>query len=761
MKVTILRFSFICGLILGLLFSADARVKNRISPLRKPTGDNKLAMDKVHKVGTLWNTNSNFGRYGDPNAASTGRPSMEWPGGSRIDYLWEGRLWVGGVVNGEIRVSHADYGNYEFWPTPGTEFYIGPGKSIEDHVVVYDDLDPFWHSTAPLGIRVIERGLTWSLPDYDDFIAYEYEIINVSDELPDGPYDIKDFYVSWVYDCDVGTVADPTDPHIDDLVDYDGWDGTSSDTDIEDIVENVDLNGNGKLDGYDEWGIPYGWEYLGSRSHEQPNYDPSKISPDGFWDEWSVILDPNGPPLRWQSDVPELGRKAGEIAIVNGDTLRGYCVPRNTSYMYDADNSSTAKNDTGERDEPWGPVDGFVGGALIYTDHLPYYTAPEDTLRRPYSHQWWNWESDPGSDLEKYQYMTATHVFSVAPFQPNPLTLGAPEFDYRWMTTTGPFDFKPGDTLRFVYVAAVGHGLMGMRQNIDNALRAYYSGSKHSNPYKPSPPNKDLHWVLPIPPPQPNLVYNPGYNSVHLTWDNIAETTIDPMLGRVDFRGYKVYRAMYAPRNWQMIAAFDNVDEVVPVVTTEGDTLGWTNLPPIQHSFVDTGGVFMGRKYDRPLNGLPYYYAVVAYDPDKPAEGGRPALRSIESPRNNYMTDPTTGAPLPVFPKGLYEYDASGKVTPGYDISKVTVVPNPYKGTSIFEERYQEKVIFQNLPPACKISIYTITGDHVITIQHTSGTSQEEWNLKSRNEQYVKTGLYIYVVETENAKKIGKLVLLR
>jgi len=736
-----------------------ARDKKSKAGFQKPTGNNKLATDKVHKVGTLWNTNSNFGRYGDPAADQTGRPSMEWPGGSQISYLWEGRFWVGGIVEGEIRSSHADYGNYEFWPEEGSEFYIGPGKSIEDHLVIYDDLDPFWHDTKPMGIKVIERGLTWSIPEYDDFIAYEYEVINVSDQLEDGPFTIKNFHVSWVYDCDVGTVADVTDPHIDDLVDFDGWDGNSTDTDIEDIVENIDLNGNGVLDGYDEWGIPYGRKYLGNKK-PQPNYDPSKIHPDGFWDEWSVILDPKGPPLRWHVDGPY--GKAGEIAIVNGDTLRGYAVPRNMSYMYDADNSATAKDDTGERDESFGPVDGFIGGALIYTDHPPYYTAPEDTLRRVYTHQWWNWESDPGSDLEKYQYMTATHVFSVTPFLPNPLSLGAPEFDYRWMTTSGPFEeFKPGDTLRFVYVAAVGKGLMGLRQNVDAALKAYYSGSRHSNPYKPSAPNEDLHWVLPIPPPMPNLTYSPGYNRVELTWDNVAETTIDPMLGEVDFRGYKIYRAMYTPKDWQMIAAFDNVDEEVPVVTTEGDTLGWTNLPDIVHTFVDTGGVFMGQEYSRPLNGIPYYYTVVAYDPDKPASGGRPALNSIESPRNNYLVDPETGAPMPVVPKGLYEVDASGNIYPDYDIEKVTVVPNPYKGTSIFEEQYKDKIIFQNLPPVCKISIYTITGDWVITIMHTDGTAQEAWNLKSRNEQFVKTGLYIYVVETENAKKIGKFVLLR
>ena len=112
---------------------------------------------------------TNFGSYGDPNSSV---PSMEWPGGSDAYYLWEGRLWVGAIVDGEKLVSHADYGDYEWAPTEGSNFYFGPGKSIQDHDVVYDDLQTMSGHT-PLGLEVHERGLSWSMGDYDDFIDYE------------------------------------------------------------------------------------------------------------------------------------------------------------------------------------------------------------------------------------------------------------------------------------------------------------------------------------------------------------------------------------------------------------------------------------------------------------------------------------------------------------------------------------------------------------------------------------------------------------
>ena len=67
---------------------------------------------KVHKVGKLWTATSNFGVFGDSQVPER-YPSMEWPGGSGTHHLWEGRLWISALVDGEKRTSHADYGNYE------------------------------------------------------------------------------------------------------------------------------------------------------------------------------------------------------------------------------------------------------------------------------------------------------------------------------------------------------------------------------------------------------------------------------------------------------------------------------------------------------------------------------------------------------------------------------------------------------------------------------------------------------------------------
>jgi hypothetical protein len=719
---------------------------------------------KVHNVGTLWNQVTNFGQYGDPNSAT---PSMEWPGGSEAYYLWEGRFWVGGLVNGEKLVTHADYGNYEWYPKDGTTFEWGAGKSIQDGIVVYDDLYGIAGHTS-MGLEVYERSLAWSMGDFDDFIAYEYEIRNIGENVIEG------FFVSWVYDCDVCQLADPSDPHIDDLVDFDGWDGDEGDTDIADYVDPLDLDGDG-VTGYDEWGWPYGWPHNSSGVPTNPNYDASKAEPDGFYDEWQLLLKNDGPVLRWQVSVAALNRVAGEIAIANGDTLKGYLVPRNTSYMYDDDYAQTPEDDIGERGGSQ-PIPGFIGGRMVYSDIIrkndvfPYTTTSEDTFMRPYAHQWWNWESDPGTDIEKYDYMASTHSASTQMgrhwyFLANPFDLNAPVFDYRFLLSTGPFNqFSPGDVLRFVMVSAVGNGLQGMRENLDFAFQAYYEGSS-GNPYQPTDWNEDIHWVLPIPPVIPGLVYSPSTtgNAIELAWDNLAETTQDAMLGESDFEGYKIYRAMYNPSGWQMIYACDNRQEAVILKDGDGVVMNAldaqgnpipVNLPDISHTFRDEGGNFFGQDVSAPIYGLRYYYVVVAYDPDKPATTTRPAMLSQESAKSNYRKD-AKGAPDPVIPR--YEMNTE-------DMSKINVVPNPYKGTALFESRYEDKIMFTNLPPACKISIFTLTGDLIDTIYHNDGFGDHLWNLISRNNQKVVSGLYIFVVERETPsydKYIGKFVIIR
>jgi hypothetical protein len=725
------------------------------SNLRKVTARPDLEF-KAHTIGTLWNVITNYGSFGDPNFETTGRPSAEWTGGSHNNYLYDSAIWVSTVLNNEKRSSAYFYYFEEWGPTEGTQFLMGndevvavtPPISIHDSYCVFDDIEPKTEHT-PLGIRIVEHGLSWSMPDYDDFIAYQFDIINTG---LNGF--LKEVYISWWYDIDVSSI-DVSDAHIDDLVDFDGWDDADTKTDEVDWVDPLDLDGDG-VTGYDEYGIPYG-HLMGGVN---PNYDIDKIENDGIFDEYTLIEDERGVPVLTDVDVV-----IGDYNISAGDTLRkvdgkpviGWKVSRGMSYIYDGDNPTSSENDFGERSlNP--DCAGFMGGKVLYADpsSADYIFSNQDSLRvrivRPYSHQWWNWESDPDTDIEQYDYQKGQHEFSKGyRFIPNPLDIGAPTFDYRFLYTVGPYDMFPGDTVKVVWAEVLGFGLQGVRENADNALRAYYAGSQHSSPINPSAPDKDIHWLLPAPPLTPNLRYSPDYRSIKLVWDNIAEITPDTKTKEIDFIGYKIYRAKYTPSNWTMVAAFDNVKGPVRVENTEKDSLGFTDLPDIVNEYIDKGGITVwGDTIEVPINGIPYYYSVVAYD-----KGDSEAnLPSSESGKTNY-TKSESGAPIPVIPKRMYEINLKS-----FDMSNIKVVPNPYKGTDVFEDIYQNAIYFTNLPPLAKISIFTMTGDLVQTIDHTDGSDMEKWDLISRNTQSIASGLYIFIVETNNDKFIGKFVVM-
>lgn len=733
---------------------------------------------RVHNVGNLWSATSNFGNYGEPNASL---PSGEWPAGSEIYYVWEGRFWIGAVVAGNVLCSHADYGDYEFLPSEGSTFYTGPGKSIQDSYVTFDDNHSESGTHTPIGLKIFQRGLSWSMPDYYNFLAYEYDIVNISG----GP--LNNIVVGWIFDNDVaaGPGGDADQANIDDLVDYDGYTGGGNITDLSydgtnpfrnDIVENYDYDGDGELGGYDEWGWPYGRADFRGGSSTNPNYNPAMAVPDGVYDEWQVYVDNSGPVIYKQTSPTE------PLTLVSGDTLHGWLISRNMSYMYDSDYTSSAENDVGERQITYPGNSGFVGGRLLWSDYFTsrfggangYQTAPEDTMLRTYAHQWWNWNSDPGSDEEKYQYLTGTHPFSLnMKFLPHPFNYqaGAPVFDYRYLQSTGLFNgFQDSDTIRVVYVYAVGLGLEGLRTAMDNAMYAYYSGSVSSNPVNPSSPVDDEHWILPIPPQIPILTYSPGDREILLAWDETAEYAVDAFVGGPDFEGYKIYRSKYNASAWELIYACDNRNGVnVEVKNTEGEVLNPGNLVDLpdvygtwnsstpggsvynDHTFYDRGGLNpWGEMIEAPINGIPYYYAVAAYDPDKPGM----SLLSIESAKSNYKKT-ANGAPDPVVPHFAPPADVN-------DLSKVKVVPNPYKGTNLFEARYESVIKFTHLPQQCKISIFTLTGDLVDEIYHNDANyADEAWDLISRNNQSVVSGLYLYVVETDNDKVIGKMLIIR
>jgi len=160
------------------------------------------------------------------------------------------------------------------------------------------------------------------------------------------------------------------------------------------------------------------------------------------------------------------------------------------------------------------------------------------------------------------------------------------------------------------------------------------------------------------------------------------------------------------------------------------------------------------------LASVPYHVAVTAFDFGSPVSG----LPPLE-------TDPTNNT-IVEYPQWSADSVASRDLD-------VYVYPNPYRADGGYRslgfegrsdsDRHDDRVRaihFANLPYRCTITIYSLDGDLVKVIEHDKApgdpqSAHDSWNLITRNTQTVVSGLYYYVVESDERTQIGKFAIIR
>jgi hypothetical protein len=143
----------------------------------------------------------------------------------------------------------------------------------------------------------------------------------------------------------------------------------------------------------------------------------------------------------------------------------------------------------------------------------------------------------------------------------------------------------------------------------------------------------------------------------------------------------------------------------------------------------------------------------------------------------------TTGVVLAVQPadslpaskityKDIYTFStsqagASRSVTDA-DMEKVKVVPNPYLISSLYEQEYGvirrepiRQIRFNNLPSDCTIYIFNVAGDKVQTIEHHSDNGTESWDLRAAGGREISPGVYLFLVKTDTAQKLGRFAVIK
>ena len=105
-------------------------------------------------------------------------------------------------------------------------------------------------------------------------------------------------------------------------------------------------------------------------------------------------------------------------------------------------------------------------------------------------------------------------------------------------------------------------------------------------------------------------------------------------------------------------------------------------------------------------------------------------------------------------------------------LDSIYVVPNPYVVTNVIEQldlqnpmdRGSRKIYFTNLPKECTISIYSVSGDLVKTIHHSTDmdNSQEHWDLTTKDNFPLAYGVYIFHVDAPGiGEKLGRFAVIK
>ncbi|MGB0432047.1 MAG: hypothetical protein ACPGLV_16350, partial [Bacteroidia bacterium] len=173
--------------------------------------------EKTVNIGNVGLNVTNVGTLGRPNVRNTpdGAPSMEYPINSGIEHLFEGGLWIGAQVDGEIRVSTSAVdaasgystgrSGFEFTSLSSiterstltsSDFFSGAAISHQDMVVKVTDSNVFVPGSGipigsheyPLNAVVTQETYAWNYSFADFFVIVNYEIKNESNERWDSVY---------------------------------------------------------------------------------------------------------------------------------------------------------------------------------------------------------------------------------------------------------------------------------------------------------------------------------------------------------------------------------------------------------------------------------------------------------------------------------------------------------------------------------------------------------------------------------------------
>ncbi len=770
-------------MILSSLIPIFAR-QNDAGPVRFKEGSTTAAGIKgifVHEVGNVRMTLSNWGEWGNPDQVD-GYFGFEFPLGSENDFLYSAGVWVAGIKGGQKLVStgtDGDTGTNEFAPlfdywiatsdrltqVGDQEFILGAKEIDDDGDWTLDDDyngDGKPSTNWDGGIGVIGR-------DDDGDGLIDEELNNGVDDDGDGLID-EDTDESGDANGDGNCNYDP-EGHIDedpagnmaaDYIDndFDGRvDGDDADYDGDMDPDSDDDDGDGLIDedgnarGAQEYFVVY--DDTDESQVQSPDSEPfvplgvQVLQRTYSWGEQYrgefIIIDLI---IRNITEVPitevYIGLFADADVAAKGES--GDAASEDDWNFYDEANLMMIHGDDSTDEDGFGP--GLFAMKVVKTpDALDSLDITFKNFERVAG-------GDPDLNVDKYDMLAD----SPANNSPPTLQLG----DWRYLMGFGPkaggWLLLPGAELPVTVACIAGRDIADIQRNAQWAQRIY-----------------DNDFQGPSSPDQPVFAVEAYPDHCRITWQDNAESSVDPITRIADFEGYVIQRSTNT-NDWFTLTQYDVINSIDPPFEREnlnkgmpwdidpepGTSWNWRLGDPILDTTqvpVDTVGYdTLGREYwyddYEVVRGVTYYYIVRSFDTG------------------------VLGAGILITPVGRTYQDVIIGITPDSPVATpslddIWVVPNPYRGghqeeadgslNSAGVKYYPRKLKFMNLPvQKTRLDIYTLAGDHVVTLSHDGTSDVLYWDMRNKYAQEIVSGIYYFIAESDGmGMTIDKFAVLK
>ncbi len=704
----------------------------------------------THHRGTLHQTVFNTGELGRGyDQAATGSvkgiPSFEWPGNSGtivdgVAYNGQYNSFGGGIQIGAT-TSDTNARRYAFCGGAGSNIsevvfgtYSFPLelKRVENYPVLSNgQLNPTYNPdeaeeiitskwATPIGLTITRTSRAWSLPDYDDFIIYEYELENTGnrDGNPatiESTVDLKDVLIAFTYGLTPSMFGYERNYNRWNYTDYENHDLRARFDRNRWLNYALDRDGKPDIKFFSDWSV--------NQVNGGGLLSPQAV---GFM---PLYFDTTHLAKLGETQIQINSSDAANVWDLNGHIKQPYLNRIETSNMRISKmqpyiDIAQARKNNPYRNSLFGPD--WIGRGSINIRQSQYFGVGRMLAFGPYTIAFG--QKVRFAVAEVAGYGAARKEETVAGLKDEggscgqncgeDASLAAFNLVPNWSDTININGITYGSRYLSNYALPqyINSNTVTVREVADRAIEAYTGtpfADHDSVAYWPerSPDRGVYKFPVLVPNPVMEIRSNSKAQNV-ISWKNSVESFTSSRLIS-PLRNFEVYRSGNSLGPWTRI---DSVAINDPRYSSGGNYSVIDSTTKVSESF--------------------FYSVVTVHQND------------VRNSRSNAVSFKT--------------YLGAEKT-----LGTVHVVPNPFVIRSGFEGSsatadVNSKITFFNLPSLCTIRIYSYSGQMVETLEHNEDSNSHDWYQITRNNQKIAPGIYFFVVSTPDGKTTnGKFVVIR